>query len=283
MATVNTTTGTYLKNLFDPEVIGMMIDTKLINAIKLAPLAVIDTTLVGRPGDTVKLPYYNYIGAAAVVAEGADIPIKQLTEQTKEVKVQKIGNGVQLTDEAVLSGYGDPIGQATMQLALSIADAVDNQLLTALDAGTVAYETDSAITADTIADAITLFGEDYEGPKVLLTDPAGLATLRKANDWIPNTEMGADIIVNGTVGMVHGAQVVVTNRIKATEAGVTNYHLVKPGALAIYMKRDTLVEFDRDIINKSTIITADKHFAPYLLDPSKAVRIQQTISKGPGA
>ena len=55
MATVNTTTGTYLKNLFDPEVIGMMIDTKLINAIKLAPLAVIDTTLVGRPGDTVNI------------------------------------------------------------------------------------------------------------------------------------------------------------------------------------------------------------------------------------
>lgn len=278
MATVNTSTGTYLKNLFDPEVIGMMIDTKLINAIKLAPLAVIDTTLVGRPGDTVKLPYYNYIGTATVVAEGSDIPIKQLTEQTKEVKIQKIGNGVQLTDEAVLSGYGDPIGQATLQLALSIADAVDNQLLAALDKGSVVLETTTATTADTIADAITLFGEDYEGPKVLLTDPAGLATLRKSNDWIPNTEVGANIIINGTVGMVHGAQVVVTNRIKANESHVTNYHLVKPGALAIYMKRDTLVEYDRDIINKSTIITADKHFAPYLLDPSKAVRIQQTLA-----
>lgn len=277
MATVNTSTGTYLANLFNPQVVGDMLNTKLTDAIKLAPLAIVDTTLEGRPGDTVTLPYYSYIGDAQTVAEGNDISISQLTEQTKSVKIKKFGKGVQLTDEAVLSGYGDPIGQATTQLALSIASAVDNDLLAALDANTNAHRITAKMTADDIADALVLFGEDIDGEKVLLTDATGYATIRKAEGWIPGTEIGANMIIRGAVGMIHGCQVVVTNRIKA-KGNVTNYHIVKPGALAVYMKRDTMVETDRDIINKSTVMTADKHFATYLLDSSKAIRIEQTVA-----
>ena len=277
MATVSTSTGTYLSNLFNPEVVGDMLNQKLTDAIKLAPLATIYNNLQGRPGNTITLPYYSYIGSAKEVAEGTDISISQLTEQTKEVTIKKYGKGVQITDEAVLSGYGDPIGQATMQMALAIADAVDNSLLAALDANTVKHAITAKMTPDDIADALVLFGEDIDGEKVLLTDAAGYATLRKTDDWIPNTEIGANMIIRGSVGMVHGCQVVVTNRIKKS-GNKTNYHIVKPGALAIYMKRDTMVEVDRDIINKSTVMTADKHFATYLLDSSKAIRIEQTVA-----
>lgn len=277
MATVSTSTGTYLSNLFNPQVVGDMLNTKLADAIKLAPLATIYNNLEGRPGNTVTLPYYSYIGDASVVAEGADVSISQLKEQTKTVTIKKVAKGVQLTDEAVLSGYGDPIGQATMQMALAIASAIDNDLLAALNGNEVVHEITAKMTPDDIADALILFGEDIDGEKALLTDATGYATLRKTDDWIPGTEIGADMIIRGTVGMIHGCQVVVTNRIKES-TNVTNYHIVKPGALAIYMKRDTLVEVDRDIINKSTVMTADKHFATYLLDSSKAIRIEQTVS-----
>ena len=58
MATVSTTYGTYLENLFDPQVVADLIDTKLTDKIAFAPLATIDNTLQGRAGDTVTLPYY---------------------------------------------------------------------------------------------------------------------------------------------------------------------------------------------------------------------------------
>lgn len=260
-------TGTKLADLFDPQVIGAMIDTKLINEIKLAPLAVIDTTLEGRPGSTVTLPSYAYIGKATDVAEGADISIKKLSETTVQVQISKIGNGVQITDEAFLSGYGDPIGEATSQLALSIADAVDDKLLAALDGNTTNVAEVSALDEDGIAEALAKFGEDIDGPKVILTSPANYVTLRKGN-WVPASEQAADIVIRGTVGYVQGCQVVLSNRIPDTE-----FQIVKPGALAIYLKRDTLVETDRDIINKSTVITADKHFATYLLDATKAIKV----------
>lgn len=271
-------TGTKLANLVNPEVIGDMIDKKLIDLIKFAPLAKIDSSLVGQPGSTIKLPYYNYIGDAAVVAEGADIPIKQLSESTVSVTISKIGNGVQVSDEAVLSGYGDPIGEATTQIAMSIASKVDTDLVTALDGNTTnTLAITAAMTADNVADALVKFGEDIDGPMVIVVNADTYATLRKAQTWVPASEIAANIIMSGVVGQIFGCQVVVSNRIK-TNAKVTNFHIVKPGALAVYLKRDTMVETDRDIVNKSTVITADKHFATYLLDPTKAIKITQTLA-----
>lgn len=265
------TNATKLANLFNPEVVAGVIETKLVDAIRFAPLARIDTTLVGRAGDTVTLPSYAYIGDAETVAEGADIPIKTLTQSTKEVAIHKIGNGVQLTDEAVLSGYGDPAGEAVDQIVLSIASQVDNEMLTTLTAigSDMTSEVAAASIGDGVADALTKFGEDIEGAKVLVIAPEHYATIRKANGWIPGTEVAAEAIIKGAVGMIHGCEIVVSNKL----AGKNLAFIVKPGALAIYMKRDTMVETDRDIVNKSTIMTADKHFATYLYNESGAIKL----------
>lgn len=263
---------TKLTNLFDPEVVAGLIDKKLADAIRFSPLATIDTTLSGRPGSTITLPSYSYIGDAEVVAEGADIPISQLVESTVEATIAKIGKGVQITDEAVLSGYGDPIGEAVKQILTAIAGKVDNDVLTKLDGitGNMLHTTAAAsLTADDIADALVKFGEDIDGEKVLLLNPADYAVLRKADDWCPASEIAADIILRGTVGMIHGCQVSISNKLTAPNSSF----IVKPGALAIYMKRDTLVEVDRDIVNKSTVITADKHYVAYLYDASKAIKV----------
>ena len=270
MATVDTTNGTYLTNLFDPQVIADLINTKLTNKIVFAPLARIDNTLQGRAGDTVTLPYYTYIGAATDVNEGTDIPIRKLTQSTTPVKVIKIGVGAQLTDEAVLSGYGDPLGEAADQIATAIADGVDAKLLASLKANTNVYYTGTAgqaVEPDDIPMALALYGEDTDESKVLVCDATLYAKLLK-KDWIPASEIAANVRVRGVVGMAYGCQVIVSNRVNND-----NYHIVKPGALAIFSKRDTLVETDRDIVNQSTVVTGSKIFAPYLLDSTKAIRL----------
>lgn len=269
---------TLLANLINPQVMADLIDKKLVNLMRFAPLATIDATLQGRPGNTITVPSFNYIGDAATVAEGADISISQLTATPATATIHKIGNGVQITDEAVLSGLGDPIGEAVKQLSLSIASQVDNEFLnvlaaitspmvfTAATAGTLAF-------AD-IADALELFGEDIDegGIKALLVSPKQYTLLRKSNGWLPASDISADIALKGVVGMVQGCQVIISNKLKEVSSH-ENAYIVKPGALRLFMKRNTLVESDRDIINKSTVITADKHFAPYLYDASKAIKI----------
>lgn len=269
---------TLLSNLINPQVMADMIDKKLVNYMRFAPLATIDTTLQGRPGNTITVPTYNYIGDASTVAEGADIGISQLTATPATATIHKIGNGVQITDEAVLSGFGDPVGEATKQLTLSIASQVDNEFINVLNAITSPMVhtagTPGTLAFADIADALELYGEDIDegGVKALLISPKQYTLLRKSTGWLPASDVSADVAIKGVVGMVQGCQVIISNKLK--EASSHEYaYIVKPGALRLFMKRNTLVESDRDIINKSTTITADKHFAPYLYDASKAIKI----------
>lgn len=307
---------TKLASLIDPEVLAPMIEQKMVDLMKFAPLARLDYTLQGRPGSTITLPSYAYIGDAEDVAEGDDIPIAELTQSSVDVSVKKAGKGVQITDEAVLSGYGDPIGEAIDQLGLSVASKTDNDVVAILNAITapMIHEATGKLTSDEVANALVKFGEDLDGDKVLLIAPEQLAQLRTTEDWIPATDMGVKALMSGVVGMIWGCQVVVSNKIKTTPTytktedqtlkdktyytvednvykpvddpdvnDIGTYYevtqlsyanfIVKPGALAIYMKRDTLLETDRDIINKSTVMTVDKHYVAYLYDASKAIKI----------
>ena len=265
---------TKIASLIDPEVLAPMIEQKMVDMMKFAPLARLDYTLQGRPGSTITLPSYAYIGDAEDVAEGNDIPIAELTQSSVEVSVKKAGKGVQITDEAVLSGYGDPIGEAIDQLGLSVASKTDNDVVSVLNAiqAPMIYDASGILSSDVIANALLKFGEDIDGEKVLLIAPEQLAQLRTSEDWIKVTDMGVQALMSGVVGMIWGCQVVVSNKIKNVENVFTNF-IVKPGALAVYMKRDTLLETDRDIINKSTVMTVDKHYVAYLYDASKAIKI----------
>lgn len=216
------------------------------------------------------------IGDASDVAEGTDIPIKKLVERTKSVTISKIGLGVQLTDESILSGYGDPLDEGVRQIVTSIGSTVDKKLLAALDANTTnVYNLTTKFTADDVPKALALFGEEIEGQKAIIVSPDAYVELLNAKSWVPASEIAANIVIRGAVGQVYGVQVIVSERVKDG-----NFHIVKPGALALYIKRDTLVETDRDIINQSTVVVGSKLFAPYLYRPSAAIKIAKAASGG---
>lgn len=64
---------TQLEQMIDPQVLADMISANLPKAIRFSAIAPIDTTLESRPGSTVTVPRYEYIGDAKDVAEGASI------------------------------------------------------------------------------------------------------------------------------------------------------------------------------------------------------------------
>ena len=261
---------TKLENMVNPEVLKDMIQAELPNAIRFAPLAEVDNTLVGRPGDTVTVPKFEYIGDAEDVAEGEAIDIALLQTSTSQFTIKKAGKGIEITDEAVLSGYGDPIGEGTRQLTMSIANKVDNDALAALDTTPLVYNGGTEWNLDTVDNAIAIFNDEDPEPMVLLMNPKDALKLRKnvAGDWTRASELGDNIIVSGVFGEVLGAQVVRSNKLPEGTA-----YLVKRGALQIFMKRDVEVETDRDIIKKTTVVTADQHYGVHLYDESKAIKI----------
>ena len=124
---------TMLSNLIDAEVMADAISAKIDSKIVVAPFAKVDTTLEAKnAGDTITVPQFAYIGDAEDVAEGVECGTVVLAATTTEAKVKKAMKAVELTDEAVLSGYGDPVGETNGQLAKAIAAKVDSDAMAAL-------------------------------------------------------------------------------------------------------------------------------------------------------
>lgn len=264
-------------NLIIPEVMADLVESKLGDNITLLPLAVEDNTLVGQPGDTLKFPAFKYIGKATIVAENGQIETGKLEAGTTSATVHKYAKGISITDEAKLSGHGDPMGEAAKQLARAIDQGVDDELFDKLNAvGVSRKHIDTTISADNIADALVLFGEDLTGDKVLLTDAAGFAALRKDADYIRASDMGQRMITDEIVGEVWGCQILISNKIKTdTTVKEKSYFIVKPGALRLVNKRGTLVEVKREAEYARDNIYATKHCVAYLYDASKVVALTQ--------
>lgn len=255
---------TKLSNLLNPQVLSEYIETKLVDKIKLSPLAVIGTTLKGRPGNTLTMPKWSYIGDAEDLAEGeADVPVILQSSDT-EVTVKKAAKAVEITDEALLSGYGNPENEIADQLLLSIASKVEKDCYAALDTASLKHT--SAINSDAIADATALFGEENEGQMYTFINHKDYNAIRKAAEFEPVDHSNAHI--GGTVGRIWNTDVVVANRVPQGKA-----YVVKPGALGIELKRETNAETDRDILARINVYAVDKHYVAYLRDESKVVVI----------
>lgn len=268
---------TYKSDLIVPEVIASFVDEKLVDAIKFSNYAEVDSTLVGNAGDTLTFPSYDYIGDAEDVAEGEAIPYEKLTAGSTTATVKKIGKGVDITDEALLSAYGDPQAEAGRQLAIAIASKVDNDVIVAfqsIGAGMTVDKSSVTICGANIADALVKFGEDLDGLMTMFIHPTQVASIRNDADWIKYTEVRAEELTSGSLGQIHGVNMVVSNKVpyNAVKGAFENF-IIKQGAFKIIMKRDTLVETARDIDTKTTRVNVDKHYVAYLYDASKAIKV----------
>ena len=172
---------TKLSDLIDPEVMGDMVSARIPKKLRVAPFAKIDDTLAGVPGDTITVPAYTYIGDASDVAEGGEVAIEKMTTSTRKAKIKKAMKGIGLTDEAVLSGYGNPVGEANTQLALAIAAKIDSDCMEALQTASLIYDgSKAAISYNAIVDAVDLFEEEMGcSDKVLFIHPKQVTQLRK--------------------------------------------------------------------------------------------------------
>lgn len=258
-------------SLIIPEVLADLVETKLGARVTLLPLATQDNTLQGQPGDTLKFPAFRYIGKADEVAENGQVVPSELSSFSVSSTVKKYAKAVQLTDEARLSGFGDPVGEAASQLAYSIDHAVDDALFAQLDTlPTGRIFPITALSAASVADALTLFGEDLEGPKVIIVDPAGFAALRKDQNFIRASDLGQRAIFSGVVGEIWGCQIMVSNKVKSSATlGEKRYYIIKPGALRLVNKQGTFIEVQREAQFMRDNIFASKHCAAYLYDVSR--------------
>ena len=284
---------TKIEDLIVPEVMADMISAKVEAKVIVSKIAKVDTSLVGQPGNEVTVPQYKYIGDAEDIAEGVAMGTAKLETGSTRFTIKKAGKGVSLTDEAILSGYGDPVGEANKQLALAIASKIDNDVVevinkeyaegTAEDGVQLIYDgSSSVIKYAGVVDAEDLFDEEISSDKVIYVHPKQMTQLRKDSDFLSADKYDGKVMVSGEVGKIGTCRVVRSKKVKLDESGA--YYLnpiVKltndaeteedAPAVTIYLKRDTQVERERKADAGVTNIFTNKHYGVALTNTTKVV------------
>lgn len=278
---------TKLANVINPQVMGQMINAKIEALLKLTPYAKVDTTLVGVAGDTKTIPSWKYIGDADDVAEGVEVALTTMTASTTSFKIKKAMKSVGITEEARLSGLGDPIGQAESQLAKAIAGKVDSDLLEAVLKSTniVDLSASTAISYEGIVDAVAKFEDEEDGvEKVMFISPKQEATLLKDPMFLSADKFEAGVAVRGAIGKIAGCWIKKSNKIKANSETFTNpiiklepdsdeteYTEDELPAMTILLKQDTTTNSEFKPRTQVTEITSVKFYGVAMTNEAKVV------------
>ena len=271
---------TKISDLINPQVMADMISAKVDKKIRLTPYAKLDTTLQGRAGDTITLPRFSFIGTAEVVGEGEEIPTRALSVESVQHTIKKIGIGGIITDEAVLSGYGNPVGELNNQMALSIASKCDDDAMAELLKATTSYVSTTTLSYNSVVNAIDLFGEEENSEKVMFVHPKQVTQLRLDENFIARDKYGNQVMIDGEIGMIGNARIVASKRVQDDGTYYLN-PIVKlendaeseddSPALTVFLKRDTNIETDRQSRKRQTEITGDRMYVVALTNDTKVV------------
>lgn len=286
---------TKIEDMIVPEVMADMISAKVEKKIIISKIAKIDNTLVGQPGNEVTVPQYKYIGDAEDVAEGVAMGTAKLETGSTKFTIKKAGKGVSITDEAILSGYGDPVGEANKQLAMAIANKIDNDVVevvnkeyavgTAEDGVKLIYDgSANKISYAGVVDAEDLFDEETSSDKIMYVHPKQMTQLRKDPDFISADKygVGMNVMTKGEVGKIGTCRVVRSKKVKLNSDSTCYLNpIVKltndaeteedAPAVTIYLKRDTQVEKERKADSGITNIFSNKHYGVALTNSTKVV------------
>ena len=279
---------TRLNNVINPEVMGVMINAKIEALAKLTPYAKVDTTLVGVAGDTKTIPCWNYIGDAEDVAEGAEVGLSQLTASSTQFTIKKAMKAVSISEEARLSGLGNPVGQAETQLAKSIVGKVDSDLLdAAYTAANVVGDGTAKISYSGIVDGVSKFEDEEDGiEKVMFIHPNQEAALLKDEQFLSADRFTSGVAVNGSIGKIAGCWVKKSKKVKLDEMGAyyinpiikleadnveSDYTEDELPALTIFLKKDTQVTSEFKQRTQVSEVVAVKYYGVALTNAAKVV------------
>lgn len=258
-------------NLFIPQVVGDLIETNYLHYVTVSNFFDRDNTLEGNPGDTLTRNQYTYVGNADVLAEGVDATPVTLTSTPITCQVVKVVKQVELTDEAINSAANDPWGQAVEQISMSIALKDDADAVAALLTAT--QTATGATAAAAIVAGLKVLGERaMKMNRYCFANTSDYYDMLADHDnWIPASEISADLVQKGVVGMYFGLNVIPSDTVTA-KAPI----IMLEGAGEIESKAQFLAEDDRNLTNYTHLIAGSEHRVCYLKDATKVVKL--TIS-----
>lgn len=267
-------------SMIKPEVFSDMVQGKFKGKLVIANFAKTDTSLVGNPGEKVNFPKWGTLqDIENDSTETTDLVPEAMSTDNVSATVKEVGKAVEITDRALLTGFGDPIGEAATQVGKVVARKIDADLVTEATtnckASNIISNTDTSSFSDKVADAKSLWGDEAEEIAVLLVHSKMYTFLLKDSNFISQDKYPAGVLITGAIGTLFGVPVMITDRMPCKDtldsgqvvtSRVATSLMLQRDALAYITKRAPLVETGRDILGRKTIITCNAHYAVKLVN-----------------
>lgn len=287
---------TAITNIVNPEVLADMASAKFPTELKISDpsngLVVIDSSsALGTEGTIFTIPSYARIGSFGALVEGTPATPGNITTLKERAEVQRGILAQQVLDTAMLVGRnGDKVlDELSTQIARRAAEYVDSAVVAKLDNTPNVVDITASgagtMTVDAVTDAMLKLGDQHTkmGGGKLVMHSKVYGDLLKLGLIQNDYQSGIGAVRTGRIPVLSGFPVIVCDTVTTTAvtspSTFTRYntYLVGPNALGLFYQKQLNVEFDRDILLKSSILSADIHFAPHLfgVDSISAALIAQ--------
>lgn len=279
---------TVAADLIVPDVFADIVAAKFPGKLVVGQFANTDHTLEGQPGDTITFPKWAALTDMDELAESTPMVPEKLDQTDSTATIKEFGKAVEITDKALLTGLGDPMNETSDQFARLAARRVDASLIDAAVDTTVtsplAFTSNATtLTWSVIVKGMAQFGDDAEPEDFdgLVIHSRQKADMMQDSNFIEASKLlsTGEVVRRGQIGQLYGLNIFVSDRVKTVDIGGGEIRykalVVKKGSLGLVYKRRPIVEKDRDVLARTTVLTTNVHYAVKRLD-DKGVCVVQT-------
>ena len=240
--------------------------TDLVNTnLNVNALFTTDTSLESEAGLKKIVNKYTYSGAVEKLAKGAKNTTKgSVALVPTEYTVERYQQTFEYNDMDVMQ---DPyiLDVMTSGAAELMANHIRTQYFGEL-AKITNTATYTALSYDTIVDALQQIGREVESDQFIIMGLDGKAAIRKDADFKASRQ--GEILYTGQFGDICGVPCLFSKLVPADTVYVTAKDQVK-----FFVKKAGTVEQDRDIETKNNTVVYERHGLIALVDETKSVKL----------
>ena len=274
-----------------PEIFANSINDKMRLNLKAGTMAFDATDLVGeirQAGDSIVFPFINRIQDATELQDGVEIEPERISMDELRAVIKEMGQAVRVLDKEEIQIKGGAMDKLVVQLAESMAKAVDKSLIDSMDAEAVykvATSGADSITVTELNAAIAKLGDQIDSDTFSgwLINSRLVDSFMNMDAFVSTAKsyvhQGNGIVKDGIIGYLYNVPVKVSNNNTYDEAtGECKTYLIKKEALSYVFQKDITVEEERKAKLRATDIVTTALFCTKVLDPKGIVILRHTIA-----
>jgi len=273
-------------NVIVPEVYSALVREKIAGKCKVAQFLVNLGDLKGKPGETLNMPKWAYIGDAKDWNINTPMDVTQMKQTSVPATIKAIqAPGVKVADYDNEVELGNAINEAANQQAIAVARKYDTDAIACALESPLKYElaTKNNVTQTELIGIMGLYGDDRDSADFdAIVIHSAFAPSFYLMDMFTSTEKtmttdGSGIAVNGIIGYFLGIPVILSDRLYDATNQEGFILFMKKNAISIIPKETPFAETSRDASLRQTTIYLSQFYAMALTDDTAIVFAKKVL------